>query len=137
MAPNVTQIDAAVPRFERACIGLSTGAAFVLDAWPLVPVVALILAVGRLGGPRYALFGRIYERWIRPRRAAPVALQPVGPPRFAQALGAAVLSSATVAFIVGLTMPGWVLTLLVTAAATIGALTRVCIACRIYELASR
>lgn len=137
MAPDVGQVDAAVPRFERACIAVSTGAAFVLDAWPLVAVVALILAVGRLGGPRYAVFGRIYGRWIRPRRTAPVALQPAGAPRFAQALGATVLSSATVAFVVGLTMLGWVLTLLVTAAATIGALTRVCVACRIYELASR
>lgn len=136
METDLSRIDSAIPRFNQACTAVATATAFVLGFWPIVAVVAAILLVSRFAGPRYALFTRIYTRWIRPRRDSPVVLEPAGPPRFAQLVGAAVLGVATVCFVVGLSVVGWAVTLAVTVMASLAAATRVCVACRIYEVTS-
>lgn len=130
-----TMVDVNVPRFNQAAIAVLTAVAFVLDFWPLVAVSAVILVVNRVGGPRYSLFGQVYTRLIKPRLSSDVKTEPAAPPRFAQLLGAVFLSVATVLFVVGLAVAGWVVTLMVTALATLAAATRICVGCIIYERA--
>lgn len=129
-------IDVNVPRFNQACVALLTAVAFVTQVWLLVPFVALVLAATRFAGPRFGLFTQIYVRWVQPRRSAPVVTEPAGPPRFAQLLGVVFLGLASALFVGGLAVAGWIITLLVTALATLAAATRICVGCLIYEKAT-
>ncbi|MBA3747646.1 MAG: DUF4395 family protein, partial [Solirubrobacterales bacterium] len=53
-------------------------------------------------------------------------------PRFANQLGAAFTTLATVAFLAGLVGVGWALTVLVAALASFSAVTGICVGCLIY-----
>jgi Domain of unknown function (DUF4395) len=132
-----TMIDVNVPRFNQACVAVVTGLAFVLQIWVLVPVLAMLLAATRLGGPRYALFTQVYVRLLRPRLRGPIETEAAEPPRFAQVLGIVFLTAASALFVIGATGPGWIVTLMVTALATLAATTRICVGCMIYERAVR
>ncbi len=129
------RIDANVPRFNQACVAVLTAIAFVVQSWPLVAAVALVLGVTRFVGPRYALFTQIYVRFVRPRLRGEVVTEPAAPPRFAQLLGFLLLSLATVLFLVGASTLGWIVTLIVTLLATLAAVTRICVGCIIYDKA--
>ena len=132
-----TMIDVNVPRFNQACVAVVTGLAFVLQIWVLVPVLAMLLAATRLGGPQYALFTQVYVRLLRPRLRGPIETEAAEPPRFAQVLGIVFLTAASALFVIGATGPGWIVTLMVTALATLAATTRICVGCMIYERAVR
>jgi len=127
------RIDANVPRFNQACVAVLTAIAFVVQSWPLVAAVAVVLGFTRFVGPRYALFTQIYVRFVRPRLRGEVVTEPAAPPRFAQLLGFVFLSLATVLFLVGASTLGWVVTLIVTLLAALGALARICVGCIIYD----
>lgn len=128
-------IDVNVPRFNQSVVAVLTAAAFLARLPWLVAVVAALLAVSVLGGPRWAPLTRLYVGVIRPRRrgAGPVELEPAAPPRFAQTLGALVLGVATAAFVAGAGVLGWALTLVVTTLATLAATTRICVGCILYR----
>ncbi|MBW2472909.1 MAG: DUF4395 domain-containing protein [Deltaproteobacteria bacterium] len=127
------EIDVNIPRFNQACVAALTGLAFVLQWWPLVIAVGVVLVATILGGPRYALFTRLYVRFIQPRTGGTIETEPSAPPRFAQLLGLGLLTVATVLFVLGLSTAGWVITLVVTALSALAAITQVCVGCRIYE----
>jgi hypothetical protein len=126
-------VDVNVPRFNQFCVAVLTGLAFVVGFWQLVPVVAVILGLTRFGGPQVGLFTQIYLRLIRPRRTAPVETEPVAPPRFAQLIGFIFLTVGSLAFVAGFDVVGWVVTLIVTALATLAAATKICVGCMLYE----
>ena len=129
------RVDVNVPRFNQACVAVLTGIAFVTQWWPLVAFVAVALALTRFGGPQVGLFTQIYERMLRPRVDGAVETEQSGPPRFAQLLGVVFLGTATVAFVLGLSAVGWVLTLMVTALAALAVTTKICVGCVIYARA--
>lgn len=129
-------VDVNVPRFNQACVAVLTGLAFILQWWPIVAFVAVVLALTRFAGPRYGLFTQIYLRFVKPRLDGPVETEPSGPPRFAQLLGVVFLGAATLAFLLGASLVGWVLTLMVTALAALAATTKICVGCVIYERAT-
>ena len=133
---DLAVIDARAPRFNQLVIGSSALLAFVLDWWPLLGVLAAQLAIGLALG----------RRWCLPCVAWFELLQPVlgegpvedsRPPRFANRIGVAVLTSATVAHAVGAHALGWALGLLVAALALAAALTGLCAGCELYTLAAR
>jgi Domain of unknown function (DUF4395) len=126
-------VDVNVPRFNQACVAGITAIAFVLGTWQLIPVVAIVLGLTRFGGPGAGLFTQTYIRLIRPRLDGEVTTEPVAPPRFAQLIGFVFLAAASIAFLVGFMTLGWVITLVVTALATLAAATRICVGCIIYE----
>lgn len=130
------RVDVNVPRFNQACVAVLTGIAFVTQWWPLVAFVAVALALTRFGGPQVGLFTQIYVRMLRPKVDGAVETEPSGPPRFAQLLGVVFLGGATVAFVLGSPVLGWVLTLIVTALAALAATTRICVGCVIYDRAT-
>ena len=130
------QVDVNVPRFNQGCVAALTGLAFVVQVWPIVPVVAAALAITRFAGPRFGVFTQVYVRLVKPRLSGPLVTESVDPPRFAQLLGVVVLTVASVLFVGGFATAGWVVTLIVTALATLAATTRVCVGCIIYERAN-
>ena len=68
------------------------------------------------------------------RLGAPTELEHEIPPRFAQALGATFIALATVAFVLGFTPVGWLLTLAVAGLQTVLAVTGYCVGCKLYGL---
>ena len=128
-------VDVNVPRFNQAIVAVLTGTAFILDVQWLVAVVAAVLLVSRIGGPRLAPLTQLYVRVIRPRFVPnrPFELEAAAPPRFAQLLGALLLTAATVLFLFGFTASGWSLALVVTVLAALAASTRICVGCIIYK----
>ncbi len=129
-------IDANVPRFNQACVAALTGIAFVVQSWPLVAIVAIVLGTSRFLGPKYALFTQVYVRALRPRLRGAVVTKPAAPAAFAQLLGVVLLSLATVLLIVEASAAGWIVTLAVTALASLGGFGGVCVGCIIYDKAT-
>jgi hypothetical protein len=130
-------IDPRGPRFNQAVVAISLLVAFVLEAEPVVPAVAAVLFLGAAFGPRYGPFLRLYAEVVKPRLGPPAELEDPRPPRFAAALGVAFLLAATVAFAIGASGLGWVLTLAVAVLAGLAAATGVCLGCEIYVLSAR
>jgi hypothetical protein len=135
--PAAPTVDVAVPRFNQAVITALTGVAFLADLPWLVLVAFAVLAVSWAFGPRFAPLTRLYTSVIRPRIRpdGPTAFEDARPPRFAQLLGTLFLGAATVAFWLGASTVGWVLTLTVCALAALAATTAICVGCILYERA--
>ena len=140
-APISRGID---PRGQRFGAGLSAivlGGTVVLgltvapSAVVVVPLVGLALALSAARGTRWFAFGRPWPTVRRALRLAPPSeLESEIPPRFAQAMGATFLGVATLAFVLGLTPVGWLLTLAVGALQTVLATTGYCLGCQLYGL---
>jgi hypothetical protein len=112
-------------------------AAFVADARPVVPIFGAVLFLGAAFGPRYGPFLRLYADVIRPRLDPPKELEDPRPPRFAATVGVVFLAAATLAFLLGSAVVGWVLALIVAALAGLAATTGICVGCEIYTLAAK
>lgn len=126
-------IDIDIPRFNQAVVAVTVAVAFVFQLPWLVAATAALLAVSRALGPKAPLT-LLYVRVLRPRLRprGPVGYEPAAPPRFAQLVGAVVLTGATVAFAAGADTVGWALSLLVVALAALAATTRICVGCILY-----
>jgi len=129
-------IDARGPRFNQAVIGSLALVAFLVDWWPLLGVLAAQLLVGLLFGRRFCLPCLAYFELVQPL-AGEGRVEDSRPPRFANAVGAAVLGAAAAAHAVGLPALGWTLTLLVAGLALVAAATGLCVGCEVYRLAAR
>jgi hypothetical protein len=129
-------IDARAPRFNQIVVGSVTLAALLTGVWPLVALMGLQLIVGLRFGRRYCLPCLIYFEVIQPRFGEG-PIEDARPPRFANIVGAVFLSTAAVAFAVGLSALGWVLTGMVSALAFLAAATGFCVGCEIYRLVAR
>jgi hypothetical protein len=139
----VRMVDSRQPRFGQAITGIVMLVAY-LGEWPLViPIVAGVLAAASLLGPGANLYAYLFRGARRLLRLGPPPeLEEAGPPRFANTLGFAFLTAATVAYF-AFSPPllgGWVawgLALLVAALALLAAATGLCVGCEFYVLARR
>ena len=129
-------IDARAPRFNQAVIGLLTLVAFLTGWWPLLPILAAQLVVGLTLGRRWCLPCLAYFELVQPFFGEG-PIEDARPPRFANALGAAVLGAATAAHAAGLSTLGWTLGLLVSGLALLAAATGFCAGCEMYRLGAR
>lgn len=129
-------IDARAPRFNQAVIGSLALVAFLTDWWPLLPILAAQLAVGLTLGRRWCLPCLAYFELVQPFFGEG-PIEDVRPPRFANAIGVAVLGAATAAHAAGLSTLGWTLGLLVAGLALLAAATGFCAGCEIYRLGAR
>ena len=136
-SPAPKPIDPRGPRFNQAMITVLLLLGFVLDWRPIVPAVAVVLALGAALGPRYGPFLALYAKVIRPRVGPPTELEDPRPPRFAATLGVVVLAAAALAFLAGAPVVGWVLALLVALLAGLAASTGICVGCEIYLFVAR
>ncbi|MGH3036074.1 MAG: DUF4395 family protein [Gaiellaceae bacterium] len=133
---DVDVIDARAPRFNQAVIGLLALVSFLTGWWPLLALLAAQLAVGLTLGRRWCLPCLAYFELVQPRLGeGPV--EDSRPPRFANAVGAAVLGSASLAHALGLSTLGWTLGLLVAALALAAAATGLCAGCEVYRIGAR
>ncbi len=128
-------IDPRGHRFGAAFSVVLLAAAFVAGQPVIVMLIALALGVSAWFGTRYSVLGRPWPLVRRVLRIGPPAeLESEFPPRFAQALGATFLGVATIAFLLDLTMLGWIVTAAVAGLQITLAATGYCLGCRLYFL---
>jgi Domain of unknown function (DUF4395) len=129
-------IDARAPRFNQATIGVLSVVALLTGWWWLLALLALQLIVGLRFGRRFCLACVAYFRFVQPRFGeGPV--EDARPPRFANLVGAVVLSAATLAYLAGFPVVGAVLGGVVATLALLAAATGLCVGCELYKLLAR
>jgi Domain of unknown function (DUF4395) len=126
-------IDSRAPRFNQATIGLLSVLAVASGWWWLLGVLAAQLAVGLTLGRRFCLPCLAYFELVQPRFGEG-PLEDSRPPRFANLVGAVVLTAGTAAYAAGLHTVGAVLGGLVAALALLAAATGFCTGCEAYKL---
>ena len=129
-------IDARAPRFNQAFIGILGAVALITGWWWIFGVLALQLIIGLRFGRQFCLACVFYFEVVQPRVGEGV-IEDARPPRFANLVGAVVLSGATVAHLIGLTTLGWVLGGMVATLALLAAATGLCVGCELYRVAAR
>jgi hypothetical protein len=126
-------IDSRAPRFNQVVIG-ALALVGVVAGWPwLLGLLALQLVVGLTFGRRYCLPCLAYFELVQPWFGEG-QLEDSRPPRFANMVGAGVLTASVVAYGIGLTALGAGLGLLVAALALLAAATGFCAGCEAYKL---
>jgi len=129
-------IDARAPRFNQAAIGSLSLLAVLTGWWPILALLALQLAIGLRFGRRYCVACVAYFELVQPR-IGEGPIEDSRPPRFANQVGLAVLSTATVAYAIGLPTAGAALGLLVAGLALLAASTGLCVGCEMYRIGAR
>jgi len=139
-----SQVDSMVPRGKAAFHTVLLVAAFLVDRpFPpagkvIVALTGLAMAVSVAGGPRWSLFGRLFQQVVRPAmNIGPGTLEAAEPHRFAELVGAVFLLAATGAFLLGVPVLGWALSLLVAALAALNWLAGFCVGCQMYVILRR
>jgi hypothetical protein len=127
-------IDSRAPRTNQAVVGLFSVLAVATGWWWLLALLALQLAVGLVFGRRYCLPCLLYFEVVQPRFGEG-PLEDSRPPRAANIVGLVVLTSASLAYAVGLTAVGAGLGVLVAVLALLAAITGFCTGCEAYKLA--
>jgi hypothetical protein len=129
-------IDARGPRTNQAVIGVLSVVAVLTGAEWLPALLAAQLAIGLVFGRRFCLPCLLYFEVIQPRFGEG-PIEDSRPPRFANMVGVAFLGAATLAFVLGASAVGWVLTLVVAGLALLAAITGVCAGCEVYRFTAR
>ena len=130
---NERKVDHSALRTNQAFIIGLLILAFVFDMWPLVTLVAAVMIVGTIW-PSVALFKAVYLYVLKPLKIArpDVRVDNPEPHLFAQGVGGAVLTLATIAFVVGAPAAGWILAWVVVALAALNLLAGICVGCMMY-----
>jgi phosphate/sulfate permease len=129
-------IDERAPRVNQTVVGLVSLLAVVTGWWWLLALLALQLALGLTFGRRWCLACVAYFELIQPRLGEG-RLEDARPPRFANMVGLAVLTGASLAYAAGFTTAGGALGLLVAVLALLAATTGFCAGCTAYRLGYR
>jgi uncharacterized protein DUF4395 len=141
--PAPAVVDSKVPRGKAAFHTLLPALAFLVDkpAGPIiVGVTGALMALSVLGGPTYSVFGKLFQKVVRPAlKIGPGKPEVVAPHRFAEALGAVfLLAAAAAGFSSGANEWIWKgLTLMVAALAALNWLAGICVGCQMYLLIKR
>jgi hypothetical protein len=126
-------IDARAPRVNQAVVGVVSLVAVLTGWWLLLTLLALQLALGLVLGRRWCLACVFYYEVLQPRLGEG-PLEDSRPPRFANVVGFAFLTTASVAYLVGWSTLGAVLGGIVAALALLAAATGFCTGCNVYKL---
>jgi hypothetical protein len=128
--PRATRFAALITTVVLAVV-LVTGSVWLLAAQ------AVVFAVGAVFGLRYAPYGVLYRRLIRPRLGPPAELEPEAPPRFAQAVGLAFAVAGVAGYAAGLAWLGMAAAAAALVAAFLNAAFALCLGCEMYVFIRR
>ncbi len=126
-------IDSRAPRFNQAVIGSLAALAVLSGWWWLLALLAAQLVVGLAFGRRYCLPCLAYFELVQPAFGEG-PLEDSRPPRFANLVGAAFLTAASLSYALGAEVVGVVLGGLVAVLALSAAATGFCAGCEAYKL---
>lgn len=130
-------VDPRGPRFGAVittvvlAVVLATGSGWLLAAQTVV------FGVGATLGLRFAPYGVLFKRLVRPRLAPPTELEAEAPPRFAQAVGFAFAATGAVGYLTGHPLVGIIATAFALVAATLNAVIGLCLGCEVQMRIAR
>ena len=130
---KVGRVDQTALKVNQSCIVVLLAWAFLFN-WPwLVPAVAAVMLIGTFM-PEAGLFKQFYANVLKPAKLLKpsVVADDPQPHLFAQGVGGVFLLLASVAFLVGWPVVGWVLTGIVIALAAINLIFGFCMGCFMY-----
>ena len=130
-------IDPRGPRFGALITTVVLAVVLITGSVWLLAAQAVVFAVGSAFGLRYAPYGVLYRRLIRPRLGPPKELEAEAPPRFAQTVGLAFAVVGVAGYAAGLTWLGAAATAAALAAAFLNAVFGFCLGCEMYLLIRR
>jgi hypothetical protein len=133
---DVDVIDARAPRFSQATLGALLVLAVATRWWPVVAILAAQWTIGLVFGRRYCLPCLLYFEVVQ-RVVGEGPIEDARPPRFANLVGAVVMSTAAVLLAAGFEPVGWALALVVAALALLAAASGVCVGCELYRVGAR
>jgi hypothetical protein len=132
--PNPVNEKAA--RVVAGLVVVSALTALLTQSGWLLWLIAAGFLLRVLSGPRFSPFGLLATKVVAPRLGRP-KLVPGPPKRFAQGLGLAFSLLAATSITVGATTLGWILVVLLIAAATLESVFAFCLGCSIFGLLQR
>ena len=130
-------IDPRGPRFGAVittivlAVVLITGSAWLLGAQ------LLVFAIGALFGLRYAPYGIVYRRLVRPRLGPPSRTEAEAPPRFSQGVGMVFAAGGVLGYALGASAVGITCTAFALFAAFLNAAFDFCLGCQVYLFIQR
>ena len=130
-------IDPRGPRFGAVITVVVLAAVLITGSAWLLGAQMLVFAVGALAGLRYAPYGIVYRRLVRPRLGPPAHTEAEAPPRFAQGVGMVFALAGVLGYAMGATGAGIAFTALALAAAFLNAAFDICLGCQVYLFIQR
>jgi hypothetical protein len=131
------EIDPRGPRFGAVITVVVLAAVLVTGSAWLLAAQVIVFAVGALAGLRYAPYGVLYRRLVRPRLGPPAHTEAEAPPRFAQGVGMVFAAAGVIGYATGVTPAGIVFTALALVAAFLNAAFDLCLGCQVYLFIKR
>jgi Domain of unknown function (DUF4395) len=130
-------IDPRGPRFGAVLTTVVLAVVLVTGSAWLLAAQLVVFAIGALAGLRYAPYGLLYRRFVRPRLGPPAHTEPEAPPRFSQGVGMVFAAGGVAFYAAGATAGGVVLTALALVAAFLNAAFDLCLGCHMYLFIQR
>ena len=130
-------IDPRGPRFGAVITTIVLAVVLITRSAWLLGAQLVVFAIGALFGLRYAPYGIVYRRLIRPRIGPPARTEAEAPPRFSQGVGMIFAAGGVLGYALGATAVGIVFTALALAAAFLNAAFDFCLGCQAYLLIQR
>jgi hypothetical protein len=131
------EIDPRGPRFSAVITTIVLALVLITGSVWLLAAQVAVFAVGALAGLRYAPYGLIYRRLVRPRLGPPAQTEAEAPPRFAQAIGMVIAGAGLICLAAGAMPAGLVFTALALCAAFLNAAFDLCLGCHVYLFIQR
>lgn len=131
-----TLVDPRAPRFGQAITASGLLLGIVLQVPAFVFAVAVILNAAVWSRWRLHPYSLVWRNVVGPALDAPDEPEPAAPHRFATLLGAFLTGIASVAFLAGFPVVGYVFAGATAAAAGLGATTGFCLGCHMYRSVS-
>jgi Domain of unknown function (DUF4395) len=131
------QIDPRGPRFGALITTVVLVAVLITSSAWLLAAQAVVFGIGAVLGLRYAPYGLVYRRLVRPRLGPPQELEDEAPPRFAQGVGLAFAVIGVIGYATGTTPLGIVATALALIAAFLNGAFGLCLGCELYLIIRR
>jgi Domain of unknown function (DUF4395) len=125
-------VDPRGPRFGAALTTVVLALVLITGSGWLLAAQALVFAIGALAGLRWAPYGVLYRRVVRPRLAPPTELEAEAPPRFAQGVGLLFALVGTAGYLAGVPALGVVATAMALVAAFLNAAFDFCLGCEMH-----
>ena len=130
-------IDPRGPRFGAAITVVVLAAVLITGSAWLLAAQMLVFAAGALAGLRYAPYGIVYRRLVRPRLGPPTRTEAEAPPRFAQGVGMVFALAGVLGYATGVTGAGLAFTACALVAAFLNAAFDICLGCQAYLFIQR
>jgi len=125
-------VDPRGPRFGAALTSVVLAVVLLTGSGWLLAAQAVVFGIGAVAGLRWAPYGVLFRRLVRPRLAPPAELEAEAPPRFAQGVGLLFAVVGTVGYLAGAPVLGAVATAMALVAAVLNAAFDVCLGCEVH-----